>query len=623
MVNNDEPPIDEAGENTMLRDAMVALRQGNRARARDLLTRLLKTDQKNPTYWVWLSAVMDTQKERLYCLQMAIQADPQNPAAKRGLILFGALPPDDSVPPFPVNRAHLREEKLNMPEEPKNGKRGWVNPVVRFFIMMGIAVVVLGVFIGGSLLFSNRAGPLLLRTSTRRPTVTLTFTPTVTPLFRTSTPTFLGPTPLSFFLAKTYTPTPLYVVTQHSILTRASVDAGLRSLALANFETARVQFQDVLKSEPDAVDVYYYIGESYRLQGDFRSARDAYQEAINLDSSFAPALLGRARANRGLDTNAEIINDLNEAINQDPNFAEAYIVRGATLVESDPTAAKRDLMIALEISPDSALAYLYLANAQLNLGEIDAALESATHANELDMTLIPVYIALARAYIATGKTASAVSVLQTYTIYMPEDTAAFLLLGTAYNATGEYEAAVKVLDNAINTNRRNGEAYFQRGTAYLNLDNPNLAEVDFKAAVTYDPLDFDFHLGLARAYFLQDKPGNAYIQAEQKALPLAKSDDSKAQVYYWEALFLEASGDPTSDVGARNCWLKLIALPANEMPEAWRTEAYQHLKVTPTFLSSLTPTTTPTKTPTKQPTKTSTAIPSPLITKSLTATLKP
>ena len=607
----------------MLREAMDALRQGDRARARDLLTRLLKTDQKNPTYWVWLSAVVDTQKERLYCLQMAIQADPQNTAAKRGLILLGALPPDDSVLPFPVNRTRLWEEKLTIPVEPKDGKRGRASPVVRLFIIMAFAVVVLGVFIGGSLLFSNRAALLLLRTSTRRPTVTLTFTPTVTPLFRTSTPTFLGPTPLSFFLAKTYTPTPLYVVTQHPILTRASVDAGLRSLALGNFETARVLFKDVLKSEPNAVDVYYYIGESYRMQGNFRSAREAYQEAIQLDSTFAPAFLGRARANLGLDTNADIINDLNEAIIQDPNFAEAYIVRGATLVESNPSAAKKDLMTALEIIPESALAYLYLANAQLNLGEIDAALKSATHANELDMTLVPVYVTLARAYIATGKTAQAVSVLQTYTVFMPEDTSADLQLGTAYNAAGEYEAAVEVLNKALDANRRNAEAYFQRGTAYLNLDNPNLAEADFKAAVTYDPLDFDFHLGLARAYFLQDKPGNAYIQAEQKALPLAKSDDSKAQVYYWEALFLEASGDPTSDVGARNCWLKLIALPANEMPEAWRTEAYQHLKVTPTFLSSLTPTTTPTKTPTKQPTKTSTAIPSPLITKSLTATLKP
>ncbi|HEY5271581.1 MAG TPA: hypothetical protein VII97_14690 [Anaerolineales bacterium] len=100
-----------------------------------------------------------------------------------------------------------------------------------------------------------------------------------------------------------------------------------------------------------------------------------------------------------------------------------------------------------------------------------------------------------------------------------------------------------------------------------------------RETIDYDPFDFDSHFGLARAYFMQDKPGDAYIQAEQKALPLAHTDGTKAQVYYWEALFLEAIGDPTSDIGARNNWYRLIALPADVMPEAWGSEclpASQH-----------------------------------------------
>ncbi len=109
----------------MLQQAIEALRTGDRARARDLLTRLLKADQKNANYWVWLSAAVETQKERLYCLQTAIQLDPQNAAAKRGLILLGALPPDDSVPPFPVNRPRLWEEKLVMSHEAA-GKAAWL-----------------------------------------------------------------------------------------------------------------------------------------------------------------------------------------------------------------------------------------------------------------------------------------------------------------------------------------------------------------------------------------------------------------------------------------------------------------------------------------------------------------
>lgn len=602
MTEDEELLSEERGENTMLREAINALRLGNRVRARDLLTRLLKTDQKNATYWVWLSAAVDTQKERLYCLQMALKADPQNAAAKRGLILLGGLPPDDSVPPFPINRARLWEENLSIPQEPKEKKRGWANPVVQLFVILGIAAVVLGgLFIGGSWLFPNSASQYLFRTPTRRPTVTITFTPTVTPLFRTPTPTFLGPTPLWMFLDSTYTQTPLYVMTQHPIVSRSAFEAGLRFLGAKDYANALALFQQAITLEPDAADIYYYIGETYRGEGEYRSARDAYQEAINMDSSFAPAYLGRARAKLGIDPGEEIIEDLNEALYLDSNFAEAYIARGAYLVESDPSAAKKDLETALEITPNSAAAYLYLADAQLNLGENDAALESAIHANELDMTLVPVYLTLARAYIATGQTAKAVSVLQTYTIYSPNDTTASLQLGTAYNAAGDYRAALEALNRAINANPRNAEAYFQRGIAYLNLDNPNLAEADFYSALTYNPFDFDSHLGLARAYYMQGKPGDAYIQAEQKALPLAKSDFTKAQTYYWEALFLEAIGDPTSDIGARNNWYKLIALPPDAMPDAWRAEAYQHLNITPTATPTVRPTKTPTKTPTETP----------------------
>ncbi len=256
----DEPDLEsfESGENTLLREAIEALRQGDRVRARDLLTRLLKTDQNNATYWTWLSATVDTQKERLYCLQSAIRIDPQNAAAKRGLILLGALPPDETVPPFPVNRPRTWEDKLVIRKEPQEKKRGWANPVIRVFMILGIAVLALGLFVGGYMLFSKGAKPAALRTPTRRPTITITLTPSNTPVFRTATPTFLGPTPLSFFLDKTYTSTPLYAVTQHPVLTRASFEAGLRSLAQHNYETARVQFQEVLRNEPNAADALLF-----------------------------------------------------------------------------------------------------------------------------------------------------------------------------------------------------------------------------------------------------------------------------------------------------------------------------------------------------------------------------
>ena len=90
---------DAIAEEAAFQDAVDALRRGDRAHAREALTGLLKTEQGNATYWVWLSAAVDTPKERIYCLQTALKLDPDNGIAKRGLILLGALPPDENIQP--------------------------------------------------------------------------------------------------------------------------------------------------------------------------------------------------------------------------------------------------------------------------------------------------------------------------------------------------------------------------------------------------------------------------------------------------------------------------------------------------------------------------------------------
>ena len=129
-----------SGQNMVLQEAVEALRRGERARARDLLTRLLKTEQNNAMCWVWLSAAVDTQKERLYCLQTALQLDPQNASAKRGLTLLGGLPPDKAVPPFPLNHPRQWEEKLDFPQEPKQQSRGFGKSLVRLFMILAVSV---------------------------------------------------------------------------------------------------------------------------------------------------------------------------------------------------------------------------------------------------------------------------------------------------------------------------------------------------------------------------------------------------------------------------------------------------------------------------------------------------
>ena len=78
----------------MLTEAIAAARTGDRARARELLSRLLRSESSNPEYWIWMSAVVESKREKIYCLESALRLDPTNRAAMRGLVILGARVPE-------------------------------------------------------------------------------------------------------------------------------------------------------------------------------------------------------------------------------------------------------------------------------------------------------------------------------------------------------------------------------------------------------------------------------------------------------------------------------------------------------------------------------------------------
>ncbi|MGE5464381.1 MAG: tetratricopeptide repeat protein, partial [Syntrophothermus sp.] len=206
-----------AEDDAVFQEAVEALREGKKTRARELLTGLLKTNQNNATYWVWMSATMDTPKERIYCLQTALKLDPNTDAARRGLILHGALPADDSVQPFPVNRPRTWEQKLLLAHE-KPRPKGWAavkaSPVARIGGLVALGAVLVGAVVFGFIL----PGSQNARPPTRTPGPSPTYTLTPTSVNATGQPRVAG-TPGLLDFGVQYTATPLYVSLSGSPLT--------------------------------------------------------------------------------------------------------------------------------------------------------------------------------------------------------------------------------------------------------------------------------------------------------------------------------------------------------------------------------------------------------------------
>ncbi len=457
-------------EDVMLHEAVEAIQQGQRTRAHDLLTRLLRADTNNPDYWIWMSSVVETSREQIYCLKAAQKLDPNNPTILQGLRLLGAAPVEDKVKPvFPIRR-RWTVELQDVRELSALGKL-WANPVIRLGVLAlsGLLVVVLigfGMYYQGT--WRKSAGPVI-PTRTAGPSPTFTYTPTAInepvrgPTMLAATPS--GPQPLWMRLKATYTATPIYVNTPH--VANESFRMALRAFERGDVETALTNLRLAQQIDPKAPDIAYFQGEVYRLQGDYKQAEAAYSAALLIDPNFAPALLGQARTERALDPEADVGEILQRAVEADPGWGESYLeLAGYWITQGDAEQALEVLTQAEGMTSKSPLFYLQRAQANLALGYNQAALDDARKANQLDQTMLETYRLLAYAAAANNETDLALENVKIFLTYEENDPTAWMILGRAFYAEGSYEKALEALDKALKLDKKLGEARLYRGLTF-------------------------------------------------------------------------------------------------------------------------------------------------------------
>ncbi len=576
MVQNTLPPEDSA-HNPALEQAIRLIGDGKYAKAKEILTSLLQTDQNNATYWVWMSATMETQKERLYCLQMAYKMDPTNAAAQRGLVLLGALNPDEMTIPFPMNHARPWESRLRLAEEkdrPTGIRRVTSNPLFRLGAIGTVAFLILGaaIFGVGSLIY-RPARPVNLTPNTPRPTVS--------PIPKKGPTLNATLVPLSDQLKDgTYTPTPIYAMTPHEDIALDAYHIALRDYSQGNWGEMADMMLQIATSQPGSVDALYFAGEGKRLGGQYKDALDYYKKAIKVNPKFAPIYLGVARANLSINPLKSEIADFNQAIKLDPNYTEAYLARGLYLFDrQDLVGAEKDLKQAAAMNPDSPLIQSSLARLFMATGENEAALTAARKAKELDITSLDSYLVLGMAARINGQLDESIEALDIYTRYSKTNDDAFTTLGAAYVERGNYDSALTNIEQAISLNAKNSEAYRWRGEIYLATKDYTKALADFRQSNRIH-ITFEASIGIAKTILASTesesdpkKANDAYAEAyftTNQAQNLTKTDQQKGILFYYQATVLEKLNEQAA---ASHAWTSLLALPEDATTEQMRDDA--------------------------------------------------
>jgi Tfp pilus assembly protein PilF len=582
----------------LFENAKTALQQKDYVKARDLLAQLIKQDRANADYWLWMSAAVDTKKERTYCLKEVLRLDPLSRGAKFGLQLAGELDYDPSLAIPLEYQKHKWEKRFIRQAAPRVRNTKIVGQVATF-------IVIIGVLIGaGYLLLVNTIGHKTANPGYQSivgATATASLTPSQGP--GTPLPTLNGPQPLWMLLQATYTPTPLYVSTPHPLLEAYS--AGIRAYMRNDWQSVVNYFQQVVSADPNALDGYFLIGEAYRFMGDDSRALQAYNQSLTKNNGFAPAYLGRGRIHLAQSAsewqNAQ--DDFLHAIQLDPNMGEAFLeLTSIEIAHGTTVKGQQYLNSASALLPGSPLINYYQSQLDYLGGYYSKAYDEAVQAKAQDITYLPTYRLMGEILQSEGNLAESLAPLQTYLLYVNQDYSAWVLMGNAYAATGDLDNALQAYNLAIQNGQKSYDTWIARAALYIAKGDGQSAYNDFSKAFAIDRTSFDASLGIGDAYLVLKQYGNAYNQIS-RAEGLVKTTEQKAAVYYFRAqslVGLLSQSEVKAYVVVKE-WQSLLALPASSMPQSWRDTALEQLALLQTPTPSISPTMTntqPTATPT-------------------------
>lgn len=498
----------------MFAEAVRAYQGGQRRRARDLLTRLLKAEPNNVEYWLWLSAAVDSEKEQVFCLQKAIKIDPNSEAARRGLVMLGALKPEDAaLPPAPPLSAFAP----NLPARQALRAAGGflANPRNREILLIAAVSVVAVALVGAlaTLIFAPQVffPPAVVVVSstpppsaTPAPTTPPTETATVEPCHP---PAEADPAqPLAAYLCLTQTPPPAPAPTANT--PNEDYKSLVRAYNQGEWATVLTKAQVLANDQVLSQDasVAFFAAEAYRAQGDFKNARDSYSSALKLAPALTAAQIGKALAEFNLNQSNNALKSLEAALSADPGYVSAWLTRAEYYqAAGNLDRAVADLEQARSLAPESAEVLARLALAYAEAGRAAEAQDLAGQAVARDPGQPLGYYARGRALLSLGEAAAANTDLTLIYRYLVEPApfrqlfpvAAALKVNDAYAARvltalgqaraglGDDEAARKFLDDAIARRPEDlPAAYLARGQLNARAQAVDAAVADLSSAVS-------------------------------------------------------------------------------------------------------------------------------------------
>ena len=306
-----------------------------------------------------------------------------------------------------------------------------------------------------------------------------------------------------------------------------------------DIEGAIRDYQVILKSHPDRVDVRSNLGAAYSRLGRYEDAIDQYKLALTRDSRnqtirrnlalayYKAALFAEAAAEltrfvaatpEGLDLRKDavllladcqvrlgeykkVIELLSPLEASDPNNRTVAYVLGSALVGDGQVQRGQLLIDRVFRGDDSAEGRLLIGSILLLADDGQTAIKELERALELNPRLPTLRSWYGRALMRMGDGEKARSVFKSELSDNPNDFDANLFMGVLLKQDRALEEAFGYLSRAVKLRPRDSYARYQLGSLYTTMGKPGEARDLLEAVVKEYPAFVEAHVLLASVYY--------------------------------------------------------------------------------------------------------------------------
>ena len=284
------------------------------------------------------------------------------------------------------------------------------------------------------------------------------------------------------------------------------LDQGKTMLVSGDVTAAESSFNNALQIDPSFAPAIQALSKLYLHKGDLKKANEYSIKAVQADEDFRDwsEKIGKIteyiqNGNRNVQQSLfeEAINEYEKISQAHPYFPDAEFYKGLTRFrQKDIESAARHFSNALKIYPEHKKArkgldnvtkqFLNAGNKAYKRGDLSKATSYYKKALEFDPEFYLAYFQLGVLQKKQGKSKSSIESLNKVLEIKPDHDKTWFTLGTAYETDGNIEMAMEHYQKAIDINPSYSKAYGNLGKLYTDKQQFKEAEDILKTIIQID-----------------------------------------------------------------------------------------------------------------------------------------